>query len=84
MLAGLTPSNDITKPASTTRGPALRDRPFLYGYLWALGAIGAVATGFMLYGLRSILFSVFFAMFATVGLEPLIRWFQRRGTQRWI
>jgi predicted PurR-regulated permease PerM len=72
----------ITKPASTTRGPALRDRPFAYGYLLALGAIGAVATGFILYGLRSILFSVFFAMFATVGLDPLIRWFQRRGMKR--
>jgi predicted PurR-regulated permease PerM len=25
---------------------------------------------------------VFFAMFATVGLDPLIRWFQRRGMRR--
>ncbi|MGH1548329.1 AI-2E family transporter [Leifsonia poae] len=67
---------------STTRGPALRDRPLVYGYVLALGAIGAVATGFVVYGLRSILFSVFFAMFATVGLDPLIRWFQRRGMKR--
>lgn len=36
----------------------------------------------MLYGLRSIIFSVFLAMFATVGLDPLIRWFQRRGMRR--
>ncbi|ANF30328.1 hypothetical protein A0130_00290 [Leifsonia xyli] len=72
----------IQKPTSATREPTLRDRPFVYGYLLALGAIGAVATGFMLYGLRSILFSVFFAMFATVGLDPLVRWFQRRGMKR--
>ncbi len=72
----------IRRPVREARGPAVRERPFLYGYLVALGAIGAVATGFMVYGLRSILFSVFFAMFATVGLDPLIRWFQRRGMKR--
>ncbi|MFP3464921.1 AI-2E family transporter [Leifsonia sp. SIMBA_070] len=60
----------------------LRRRPLLFGYLVTLGAIGAVVTGLMLYGLRSILFSVFLALFATVGLDPLIRWFQRRGMKR--
>jgi len=69
-------------PARATPQPLVRRSPFLFGYLVALGAIGAVATGFMLYGLRSIIFSVFLAMFATVGLDPLIRWFQRRGLRR--
>lgn len=64
------------------REPLLRRSPLLFGYLVALGAIGAVATGFMLYGLRSIIFSVFLALFATVGLDPLIRWFERRGMRR--
>jgi predicted PurR-regulated permease PerM len=41
-----------------------------------------VVTGLALYGLRSILFSVFLALFATVGLDPLIRWFQRHGMRR--
>ncbi|WP_285117388.1 AI-2E family transporter [Leifsonia sp. fls2-241-R2A-40a] len=69
--------------ASDAGGDTLLHRsPLLFGYLVALGAIGAVATGFMLYGLRSIIFSVFLAMFATVGLDPLIRWFQRRGMRR--
>ncbi|RDV46827.1 AI-2E family transporter [Leifsonia sp. ku-ls] len=81
----------IRRPVSrsggvTARGtapePLIRRSPLLFGYLVALGAIGAVATGFMLYGLRSIIFSVFLAMFATVGLDPLIRWFQRRGMRR--
>lgn len=70
-------------PARTSSAePLIRRSPLLFGYLAALGAIGAVATGFMLYGLRSIIFSVFLAMFATVGLDPLIRWFQRRGMTR--
>ncbi|MGO4536100.1 AI-2E family transporter [Leifsonia sp. 2MCAF36] len=71
-------------PASPSRvqDPFPTRRPLLFGYLITLGAIGAVATGFMLYGLRSIIFTVFLAMFATVGLDPLIRWFQRRGMKR--
>jgi predicted PurR-regulated permease PerM len=74
----------VSHPAGSERGrEALANRrPLLFGYLIALGAIGAVATGFMLYGLRSIIFTVFLAMFATVGLDPLIRWFQRRGMKR--
>jgi predicted PurR-regulated permease PerM len=62
--------------------PLLTRSPLLFGYLITLGAVGAVLTGLMLYGLRSIIFSVFLAMFATVGLDPLIRWFQRRGMKR--
>jgi predicted PurR-regulated permease PerM len=54
----------------------------MWGYLVALGAVGAVATGVVLYGLRSIIFSIFLAMFATVGLDPLIRWFQRHHFSR--
>src|SRR5690242_9898835 len=58
------------------RVPLLHRSPLTFGYLVALGAVGAVVTGLALYGLRSILFSVFLALFATVGLDPLIRWFQ--------
>ena len=47
-----------------------------------MGVIGAIATGLALYGLRSILFMIFFAAFATVGLDPLIRWFQRHHFSR--
>ncbi|MFF1635229.1 AI-2E family transporter [Leifsonia sp. NPDC058248] len=69
--------------APAAKAPAFRDRsPVQWGYLVSLGAIGAVATGFALYGLRSILFMVFFAAFATVGLDPLIRWFQRHSFSR--
>ncbi|MDN4614893.1 AI-2E family transporter [Leifsonia sp. F6_8S_P_1B] len=64
------------------RVPLLHRSPLTFGYLVALGAVGAVVTGLALYGLRSILFSVFLALFATVGLDPLIRWFQRHGMRR--
>ena len=62
--------------------PLVRRSPLLFGYVITLGALGAVLTGLMLYGLRSIIFSVFLAAFATVGLDPLVRWFQRHGMKR--
>lgn len=63
--------------------PAKRSlSPFLWGYVVTLGAVGGIITGLALYGLRTIIFSVFLAMFATVGLDPLVRFFERRGMTR--
>jgi len=73
------PASIATDPGT----PAEQGRsPLLIGYVLTLGAIGAIATGLALYGLRSIIFSVFLAMFATVGFDPLVRWFQRRHMSR--
>ncbi|KRC50710.1 hypothetical protein ASE16_06840 [Leifsonia sp. Root227] len=72
-------------PAATEDQPQpsmLQRSPLALGYIVTLGAVGAIVTGFALYGLRSIIFMVFLAMFATVGLDPLIRWFQRRHMSR--
>jgi len=66
------PATAISQPRS----------PLLLGYVIALGALGGLATGFALYGLRTIIFSVFLALFATVGFDPLVRWFQRRHMSR--
>ncbi|PJJ62060.1 AI-2E family transporter [Compostimonas suwonensis] len=64
--------------------PPSRPGPFLWGYIVTLGAVGAVITGLALYGLRSIIFSIFLALFATVALDPLVRWFERRHfTRAW-
>jgi len=60
----------------------MNQRPLRWGFVVTLGALGAVATGLAIYNLRSIVFSVFLAAFATVGLDPLIRWFQRHGMKR--
>ncbi|GAB3118827.1 AI-2E family transporter [Glaciibacter psychrotolerans] len=56
--------------------------PFRWGYAVTLGGLGAIVTGMAIYNLRGIVFSVFLAAFATVGLDPLVRWFQRRGMTR--
>jgi predicted PurR-regulated permease PerM len=56
--------------------------PLRWGYLLTLGGLGALATGLLIYNVRSIVFSIFLAAFITVGLDPLVRWFQRRGLSR--
>lgn len=56
--------------------------PFLFGYLITLGGLGALLTGALVWGLGSIIVSVFLAMFITVGLDPLVRWLQRHGMTR--
>lgn len=75
---------DAVHATEVGASPTLSQRrgPLASGYIFTLGAIGAVATGLALYGLSSLLFSVFFAAFATVGLDPLVRWFERRKFSR--
>lgn len=63
-------------------GPIGTRRPLRWGFLVALGALGAIATGLAIYNLKSIVFSIFLAMFITVGLDPLVRFFQRHGMTR--
>ena len=67
--------NPITGPINTRR-------PLRWGYIVTLGALGALATGLAVYNLRTIVFSIFLAMFITVGLDPLVRFFQRHGMTR--
>jgi predicted PurR-regulated permease PerM len=63
-------------------GPISTRRPLRWGYIVTLGALGAIATGLAVYNLRTIVFSIFLAMFITVGLDPLVRFFQRHGMTR--
>jgi predicted PurR-regulated permease PerM len=73
----------VWTPGKQTPPAAPRRRSDLHrGYVWALGVLGAIATAVALAGLRGLLVSIFLAVFATVGLDPLVRLFQRRGLSR--
>ena len=63
-------------------GPVTTRRPLRWGFIVTLGALGALAAGLAVYNLRTIVFSIFLAMFITVGLDPLVRFFQRHGMTR--
>jgi len=75
---GVQPAPDLApvQPVAAGRGPLAR------GYILTLGVLGALLTGLAVYNLSSIVFSVFLAMFVAVGLDPLVRWLQRRGLTR--
>jgi predicted PurR-regulated permease PerM len=75
----------VVEPAETSAAkPKPARSPLLWGFLVTLGALGALAAGLAVYNLGDIVFSIFLAMFITVGLDPLVRWFQRRHfTRTW-
>jgi len=59
------------------RPPGLR-----VGFTITLGVLAALAAGFAVYSIRGIVVSIFFAMFVTVGLDPVVRMLQRHGFSR--
>ncbi|HEV7185813.1 MAG TPA: AI-2E family transporter [Leifsonia sp.] len=86
------PGDGATVPVATAVTPssappvaalaAIGRHPLRWGYLLSLGAIGGVVTGLLVLNLRTVVFSIFMAAFITVGLDPLLRWLQRRGMSR--
>jgi predicted PurR-regulated permease PerM len=60
----------------------MSERPLVWSFIATLGVLLGLALAWTLLSLSGVLFSVFAAMFITLGLDPLVRWFQRRGMKR--
>jgi predicted PurR-regulated permease PerM len=60
----------------------MSDRTLVWSFNATLGVLLGLALAWTLLSLSGVLFSVFAAMFITLGLDPLVRWFQRRGMKR--
>lgn len=58
------------------------DRPFLFGFLLTLGALGAIAIGFAVTNLTSVIIYVVLALFLALGLNPAVRFLEQRGLKR--
>jgi predicted PurR-regulated permease PerM len=58
------------------------NHPLRWGFIVTLGVLLALALAVALMNLSSVVLSVFIAAFVALGLDPLIRWFQRRGLKR--
>jgi predicted PurR-regulated permease PerM len=58
------------------------DRPYVWGLLAALGILTALVLALALANLSVLMFSIFMAAFITVGLDPLVRWLERKGMTR--
>lgn len=58
------------------------DSPFSVGFLLTFGGLGALLLGLALANIATVLIYIAFAMFAALGLEPVIKWFERHNIKR--
>lgn len=58
------------------------DRPFVLGFLLTLGGLAAFVLGLAISNLSTVLIYVALALFAALGLDPAVRFLERRGMSR--
>lgn len=58
------------------------DHPFGVGFFLTLGALVAITLGFTVMNLSTVLIYIAFALFAALGLDPAVRFLERRGLSR--
>ena len=68
--------------SSEPSGAFFANHPLRWGFIVTLGVLLAILLGIVVANLQSVLLSVFIAAFVALGLDPLIRWFERRGMKR--
>ena len=79
-------------PQATTAGgepelgrpgrPFNRRAPYMMGLLGGLGLLTALAVGEVLLTISSVILQIVVALFIAAGLDPLVRFFERRGMRR--
>ncbi|MBM7503098.1 AI-2E family transporter [Agromyces aurantiacus] len=70
------------RASGAVRGDLMARRPFVWAFVATAGVLVALGIAAALLSLSGVAFSVFAAIFITLGLDPLVRWFQRRGMKR--
>ena len=58
------------------------NRPFAVGFFATLGGLMAIVLGIAITNLSTVIIYVVFALFAALGLDPVVRWLERRGISR--
>lgn len=72
------PGDDLGTP-----GPRISRRaPYLVGFLGGLGVLTAFALGQAVWSIRGVLVQILVAFFIAAGLNPSVRFFERRGMRR--
>lgn len=70
--------DDLGRP-----GPRLSRRaPYIVGFLGGLGLLTAYAVGTTVWSIRGVLIQILVAFFIAAGLNPSVRFFERRGMRR--
>jgi predicted PurR-regulated permease PerM len=73
---------DATAGLRARNANLMANRPFVWAFIATLGVLVALAIAAAILSISSVVFSVFAAVFVTLGLDPLVRWLQRRGMKR--
>ncbi|SIT85361.1 AI-2E family transporter [Microbacterium sp. RU33B] len=58
------------------------DSPFAVGFLLTLGGLAALLLGLAIANISTVIIYIAFAMFAALGLDPIIKWLMRRNVKR--
>ncbi|SJN38350.1 Membrane protein [Microbacterium esteraromaticum] len=58
------------------------DKPFVFGFLVTLGGLTAFLLALTLTSLSTVIIYIAFALFAALGLDPAVRFLERRGLSR--
>ncbi|QEA28032.1 AI-2E family transporter [Microbacterium sp. PI-1] len=73
----------VVEPMTPSRSFWTRiDRPFVFGFLVTLGGLGALVIGLALTSLSTVLIYIALALFGALGLDPAVRFLERRGLSR--
>ena len=73
----------VVEPALSSRSFWTRiERPFGFGFLVTLGGLAAILLGLALSNLSTVIIYIALALFAALGLDPAVRFLERRGLNR--
>ncbi|WEK61624.1 MAG: AI-2E family transporter [Candidatus Microbacterium colombiense] len=73
----------VIEPMTPSRSFWTRiDRPFVFGFLVTLGGLAAFVLGLALTNLSTVLIYIALALFGALGLDPSVRFLERRGLSR--
>lgn len=73
----------VIEPMTPSRSFWTRiDRPFVFGFLVTLGGLAALVIGLALSNLSTVLIYIALALFGALGLDPAVRFLERRGLSR--
>jgi len=79
----LTARSVVIEPETASRSFWTRiDKPFVFGFLVTLGGLAAVVLGLAVTSLSTVLIYIALALFAALGLDPAVRFLERRGLSR--
>ncbi len=85
---GDVPTSDAARDVVVETAPPSRsfwtriDRPFVFGFLLTLGGLAAIVLGLAVTSLSTVLIYIALALFAALGLDPSVRFLERRGLSR--